>query len=175
MWRLGNLILLKTILPSCVVIKNCALLWSWLCCLFLCFQQFHSQMTNVSRISTLISANNTIQKLPAHLLIEIFIRVPMSEWVQLYCVNKQWTNLFREECLWNAALHRNFPFTCHAKRWHGPIPRGLSKRYISSDCLLSFPFLSLMFTCRSIAKWIGSLNLFMELLYDFYLNYVRRE
>lgn len=67
-------------------------------------------------------------KLPDHLLIEIFIRIPVLEWAQVSCVKKQWANLFREECLWQAALNRTYPSTSHAKRWPGPIPRGSSRR-----------------------------------------------
>ncbi|CAL5439295.1 unnamed protein product [Camellia sinensis] len=90
---------------------------------------FHSLMTDdSSRSTTFISADNPFGKLPDHLLIEIFIRVPISEWLQLSCVKKQWANLFREECLWHAALLRTFPLAGHATRWPGPIPRGLSKR-----------------------------------------------
>lgn len=67
-------------------------------------------------------------KLPDHLLIEIFIRVPIVGWPQLSSVNKYWANLFREECLWHAALIRCFPLAGQGKRWPGPIPRGMSKR-----------------------------------------------
>ncbi|PKI38190.1 uncharacterized protein LOC116202068 [Punica granatum] len=68
------------------------------------------------------------RKLPDHLLIEIFIRVPISEWAGISCVKKRWADLFRGECLWQAALSRSYPFASCAKRWPGPIPRGLSKR-----------------------------------------------
>ncbi|XAR49785.1 hypothetical protein NMG60_11003924 [Bertholletia excelsa] len=81
-----------------------------------------------SRSITFISADSPFGKLPAHLLIEIFIRVPISEWMKLSCVKKQWANLFQEECLWHAALLRNFPLAGGARRWPGPIPQGLSKR-----------------------------------------------
>ncbi|EXB53785.1 hypothetical protein L484_002017 [Morus notabilis] len=67
-------------------------------------------------------------KLPDHLLIEIFIRIPVPEWSQVSCVKKQWATLFREECLWQAALDRTYPSASRAKRWPGPIPRGLSRR-----------------------------------------------
>lgn len=122
-------------------------------------------MTDGSRLVTFIFADNPIGKLPDHLLIEIFIRIPISEWVQLSCVKKQWANLFREECLWNAALLRNFPFAGHAKRWPGPIPRGLSKRQISNECPLSpLPSSYLLFTCHSFAN-VGSLKLCMKQFY----------
>ncbi|XP_034206598.1 uncharacterized protein LOC117620593 isoform X2 [Prunus dulcis] len=77
---------------------------------------------------TLMSVDSSFGKLPDHLLIEIFIRVPVSEWAQISCVKKQWANLFRGECLWQAALATTYPLANPAKRWPGPIPRGLSKR-----------------------------------------------
>ncbi|KAL0354369.1 UNVERIFIED_CONTAM: hypothetical protein Sradi_3883800 [Sesamum radiatum] len=76
----------------------------------------------------LLSADSPFAHLPDHLLIEIFIRVPIVEWGQLSCVNKYWANLFREDCLWHAALIRCFPSAGQGKRWPGPIPRGMSKR-----------------------------------------------
>ncbi|XVF26455.1 hypothetical protein REPUB_Repub14bG0017900 [Reevesia pubescens] len=85
-------------------------------------------MTDNKDNDTLKSVDNSFGKLPHHLLIEIFIRVPVSEWAQISCVTKQWANLFHGECLWQAALMRTFPFASQAKRWPGPIPRGLSKR-----------------------------------------------
>ncbi|BBG98675.1 lipid-binding serum glycoprotein family protein, partial [Prunus dulcis] len=75
-----------------------------------------------------MSVDSSFGKLPDHLLIEIFIRVPVSEWAQISCVKKQWANLFRGECLWQAALATTYPLANPAKRWPGPIPRGLSKR-----------------------------------------------
>ncbi|KAK9282456.1 hypothetical protein L1049_005374 [Liquidambar formosana] len=85
-------------------------------------------MTDNSENDSLTSVDNSLQKLPEHLLIEIFIRVPVSEWAQISCVKKQWANLFRGECLWQAALVRTYPLAARAKRWPGPIPRGLSRR-----------------------------------------------
>ena len=85
-------------------------------------------MTDDRDNGTLTSVDNSFGKLPDHLLIEIFIRVPVSEWAQISCVKKQWANLFHGECLWQAALIRTFPLASQAKRWPGPIPRGLSKR-----------------------------------------------
>lgn len=67
-------------------------------------------------------------KLPDHLLVEVFIRVPISDWAQISCVKKQWANLFREEWLWEAALVKTYPSAAQAKRWPGPIPRGLNRR-----------------------------------------------
>ncbi|KAJ4719010.1 Lipid-binding serum glycoprotein-like protein [Melia azedarach] len=85
-------------------------------------------MTDNNANDTLTWVDSSIGKLPDHLLIEIFIRVPVSEWAQISCVKKQWANLVRGECLWQAALNRAFPSAGHAKRWPGPIPRGLSRR-----------------------------------------------
>ncbi|PRQ51877.1 putative F-box domain, BPI/LBP/Plunc family protein [Rosa chinensis] len=85
-------------------------------------------MTNNKENDTLTSGDSSFGKLPDHLLIEIFIRVPVSEWVRICCVRKQWANLFRGECLWRAALSTTFPLASKAKSWPGPIPRGLSKR-----------------------------------------------
>ncbi|XP_051135317.1 uncharacterized protein LOC127254312 isoform X1 [Andrographis paniculata] len=76
----------------------------------------------------LLSIDCPFAKLPDHLLIEIFIRVPVLEWTQLSTVSKYWSNLFREECLWHAAIVRCFPLAGEGKRWPGPIPRGMSKR-----------------------------------------------
>lgn len=77
-----------------------------------------------------VSTSTAITKLPDHLLMDIFIRVPTSEWVELCCVKKQWAQLFQDESLWHAALLRNFPSAGNAtRRWPGPIiPHNLSKR-----------------------------------------------
>ncbi|BFG41307.1 hypothetical protein CerSpe_275810 [Prunus speciosa] len=61
------------------------------------------------------------------------IRFPTSydvvfESAQISSVKKQWANMFRGECLWQAALATTYPLANQAKRWLGPIPRGLSKR-----------------------------------------------
>ncbi|XP_050224444.1 uncharacterized protein LOC126674109 isoform X2 [Mercurialis annua] len=85
-------------------------------------------MANDSKHDTLVSIDNTFGKLPDHLLIEIFIRVPISEWDHISCVRRHWANVFRGECLWQAALNRTYPFAGQAKRWPGPIPQGLSRR-----------------------------------------------
>ncbi|KAL3632172.1 hypothetical protein CASFOL_025156 [Castilleja foliolosa] len=72
--------------------------------------------------------SNPFAKLADHLLIEIFIHVPVVEWAHLTCVNKHWANLFRDDCFWHAALIRCFPLSGLGQRWPGPIPRGISKR-----------------------------------------------
>ncbi|MQL75218.1 hypothetical protein Taro_007595 [Colocasia esculenta] len=69
----------------------------------------------------------TFGKLPDHLLIEIFVRIPICEWAGVSCVRKQWAALFQGECLWKTALVRTWPMAAHGKRWPGPICRGLSK------------------------------------------------
>lgn len=83
-------------------------------------------MTDGSESATLYESS--IGKLPDHLLTEIFIRVPINDWAQISCVTKHWANLFKGEYLWQAALLKTYPFANLAKRWPGPIPRGLSKR-----------------------------------------------
>lgn len=90
---------------------------------------FCSPMVDLGKGSSFPTADNPFARLPDHILVEIFIRVPITEWSELSCVKKQWANLFQEECLWHAALIRTFPLAGLAKRWPGPIPRGMSKRY----------------------------------------------
>lgn len=68
------------------------------------------------------------EKLPDHILVEIFIRVPAAHWVQVSCVKRRWAELFRGEGFWQAALNRAYPFAAGTKRWPGPIPQGVSKR-----------------------------------------------
>lgn len=85
-------------------------------------------MTSNDDKDSLTSVDNSFGNLPDHILIEIFIRVPVFEWAQISCVKKHWASLFRGECLWQAALVRAFPLAGQAKRWPGPIPRGLSRR-----------------------------------------------
>ncbi|KAG2722436.1 hypothetical protein I3760_02G128900 [Carya illinoinensis] len=74
------------------------------------------------------SVDTSVEKLPNHLLIEVFIRVPVSDWVQVSCVKKEWANLFCGECLWQAALVKLYPLAGQTKKWPGPIPRGPSRR-----------------------------------------------
>ncbi|XP_052181418.1 uncharacterized protein LOC127794406 isoform X2 [Diospyros lotus] len=111
-------------------------------------------MTDEHKSITFLCTDNPFAKLPDHLLIEIFIRVPISEWVQISCVKKQWAKLFQEECLWQAALLRNFPLAGHAKRWPGPIPQGLSRRFTSDVHSLFFR----RYTALYISKHIFSLD-----------------
>uniref|UniRef100_A0A803QZ79 F-box domain-containing protein n=1 Tax=Cannabis sativa TaxID=3483 RepID=A0A803QZ79_CANSA len=85
-------------------------------------------MMNKTGKDTLTPIDTSFTKLPDHLLVEIFIRIPVTEWAQICCVKKQWANLFRGECLWRAALDKSYPSASQAKRWPGPIPRGLSQR-----------------------------------------------
>lgn len=68
-----------------------------------------------------------IEKLPDHVVIEIFIRTGVSDWTQISCVKKQWASLFRTECFWQAALSRIYP---NSQTWPAgpPIPPGLPKR-----------------------------------------------
>lgn len=87
-------------------------------------------MTKTSEDEPVFVADSSIGKLPDHILIEIFIRVPISEWAQISCVKKHWASIFCGECLWQAALLRYYPSANYSKRWPGPIPRGSSKRYV---------------------------------------------
>lgn len=72
--------------------------------------------------------DNTFGKLPDHLVVEIFIRVPITDWAHVTCVRKHWANLFRGECLWKSALIKTWPSAQQGKSWPGPIRRGLSRR-----------------------------------------------
>ncbi|KAG0472234.1 hypothetical protein HPP92_016780 [Vanilla planifolia] len=69
-----------------------------------------------------------VSKIPDHLLVEIFVRLPISEWAQISCVSKLWASIFRGECLWQTAIARTWPTATLKKRWPGPIPRGLARR-----------------------------------------------
>ncbi|KAI3909485.1 hypothetical protein MKW92_004342 [Papaver armeniacum] len=79
-------------------------------------------------ISDVDLGDHAFGKLPDHLLIEIFVRVPVSQWVHIACVKQHWANLFRGECLWRSALLKTWPLAEQGDRWPGPIPRGSSKR-----------------------------------------------
>ncbi|KAK4267718.1 hypothetical protein QN277_024461 [Acacia crassicarpa] len=85
-------------------------------------------MTNNCDGGDSLSSENLFARLPDHLLIEIFIRAPVKEWPQISCVKKHWASLFRCELFWQAALVKNFPLADQARRWPGPIPRGLNRR-----------------------------------------------
>ncbi|CAL5087561.1 unnamed protein product [Urochloa decumbens] len=73
-------------------------------------------------------SDGPIGRLPEHLLVEIFTHLPVCEWVQVACVNKQWANIFQGDCLWQTAIARNWPSAGLRKRWPGPIPRGSARR-----------------------------------------------
>ena len=85
-------------------------------------------MTDDADANSIATTDSPFSKLPDHLLIEIFVRVPHSEWAQISSVSKLWADLFRQESLWRTALFGTFPSASRTKRWPGPIPRGLSKR-----------------------------------------------
>ncbi|XP_012856321.1 PREDICTED: uncharacterized protein LOC105975665 isoform X2 [Erythranthe guttata] len=101
-------------------------------------------------------------ELPGHVLIEILIRVPVVEWGQLSCVNKYWANLFREECLWHAALARCFPLSGHRKRWPGPIPRGISKRRFVALYVSKFIMLPVEEEDDELSEIVGHTYLFLK-------------
>lgn len=69
-----------------------------------------------------------MDKLPDHLLIEILVRVPTSDWIVAACVKKRWGAIFQGDGLWQTALIRRWPGAGNAKRWPGPIGRGSAKR-----------------------------------------------
>ncbi|KQJ90841.1 uncharacterized protein LOC104584703 isoform X2 [Brachypodium distachyon] len=73
-------------------------------------------------------SDGPIGSLPEHLLVEIFTRLPICEWVQISCVSKHWASLFQGEYLWQTAIARNWPSVGFRKRWPGPIPRGSARR-----------------------------------------------
>ncbi|KAI3766277.1 hypothetical protein L2E82_16330 [Cichorium intybus] len=85
-------------------------------------------MADKNRSVSSPTSDDPFGKLPDHLLMEIFIRIPINDWGVVSCVSRQWANLFQQECLWHAAIIRRFPLAGQAKRWPGPIPQGLSKR-----------------------------------------------
>lgn len=90
---------------------------------------------NKDNVEPVIKDDSPIGELTEDLLIEIFIRVPISEWEHIACVRKQWANLFRGECLWQAALNRAYPLSSKTKKWIGPIRQGLSKRLVTDNIL----------------------------------------
>lgn len=63
-----------------------------------------------------------ILKVPEHLVIEIFIRAKVSDWVEISCVKKQWASVFHSECFWQAAIAHKYPLADPARTWPGPIP-----------------------------------------------------
>lgn len=71
-----------------------------------------------------------IEKLPDHVVIEIFIRTRVNDWTQISCVKKQWASLFQTECFWQAALSHIYPFFNPSQTWPGSIQPGLAKRYV---------------------------------------------
>ena len=67
-------------------------------------------------------------RLPDHLLIEVFVRLLASNWVAASCVQKHCANLFQGESLWKVALSKRWPSVDKKKRWPGPIGLGSRKR-----------------------------------------------
>ncbi|KAM7254064.1 hypothetical protein ACFE04_031746 [Oxalis oulophora] len=92
-------------------------------------------MTTSAEHDTLVLANDPFSEIPDHILIEIFIRTPISDWAQISCVRKHWATLFRGECLWQAALSRTYPNSSKVKKWPGPIPQRLGKRRYAALCV----------------------------------------
>jgi hypothetical protein len=67
-------------------------------------------------------------RLPDRLLIEVFVRLPTSDWATASCIQKRCADLFRGESLWQVALSKRWPSVDRKKRWPRPIGRGSSKR-----------------------------------------------
>ncbi|KAG0544311.1 hypothetical protein BDA96_02G264500 [Sorghum bicolor] len=87
-------------------------------------------------------SDGPIGRLPEHVIVEIFIRLPVYEWVQLACVNKHWASIFQGDYMWQTAIARNWPSAGLQKRWPGPIPRGSARRrfqalYVSENLVQS--------------------------------------
>ncbi|CAN7047287.1 hypothetical protein Bca4012_073501 [Brassica carinata] len=108
-----------------------------MCCFRICQMAMNRNKDNV--VPT-IKDDSPFRYLQEDVLIEIFIRVPISDWEHISSVRKQWADLFRGECLWQAALNRAYPHASRTQRWTGPIRQGSSKRrfmalYISKNIL----------------------------------------
>lgn len=96
-----------------------------------CFRIAKMSMNrNKDKVVLTIKDDSPFSYLQEDLLIEIFIRVPISDWEHISSVRKQWAALFRGECLWQAALNRSYPHASNTQRWTGPIRQGSSKRLI---------------------------------------------
>lgn len=87
-------------------------------------------MADESNKTLFLLVDGPFAKLSDHLMIEIVICVSIVEWGMISCVNKYWADLFRQDYFWHAALIRIFPFAAQGKRWPGPIPCEISKRYV---------------------------------------------
>ncbi|KAJ4802044.1 lipid-binding serum glycoprotein family protein [Rhynchospora pubera] len=80
--------------------------------------------------------------LPDHILIEIFIRLPVTQLGLVACVSKRWTGIFRGDHLWQIAIAQTWPTAVTRKRWPGPIPRSSGRRrfmalYVSNNIVTS--------------------------------------
>lgn len=75
--------------------------------------------------------------LPDHLIVEVLVRVPVSNWVSAACVRKRWAATFRCETLWQTALMKRWPNAEGIQRWPGPIRRGSHKTCKLLPCTIS--------------------------------------
>ncbi|KAH0926793.1 hypothetical protein HID58_019049 [Brassica napus] len=99
-----------------------------------------SMNRNKDKVVLTIKDDSPFSYLQEDVLVEILIRVPISDWEHISSVRKQWADLFRGEGLWQAALNRAYPLASKTQRWTGPIRQGSSKRrfmalYISKNIL----------------------------------------
>ncbi|KAF3338870.1 F-box-like protein [Carex littledalei] len=83
-----------------------------------------------------------IGTLPDHILIEIFVRLPVYQWGSVASVSKRWGGIFRGDHLWQTAIARMWPTAVTRKRWPGPIPRSSGRRrfmalYVSKNIVAS--------------------------------------
>ncbi|URE23469.1 FBOX [Musa troglodytarum] len=97
----------------------------------------------------MMEGGHAFGRLPDHLLVEIFVRVPFCEWSQISCVNKHWAEMFRGESLWQTAIIRSWPFAVQRARSPGPIPRGFGIRDLPLRPLLLFCLFWISFTLPS--------------------------
>lgn len=71
-----------------------------------------------------------IGTLPDHILIEIFVRLPVNQWGPVASVSKRWAGIFRGDPLWQTAIAHMWPTAAARKRWPGPIPRSSGRRLV---------------------------------------------
>eukprot|EP00249_Psilotum_nudum_P019212 c27144_g1_i1 orf=209-1081(-) len=68
------------------------------------------------------------ENLPDHLIIEVLVRLPVTNWASAACVRKRWAAFYKGGLLWQTALTKWFPEAGISKSWPGPICRGSSKQ-----------------------------------------------
>ncbi|KAJ3676845.1 hypothetical protein LUZ60_002569 [Juncus effusus] len=70
----------------------------------------------------------SIEILPDHILVEIFIKLPACQWAPIASVSKRFATIFRSDFLWDSAIAHTWPRSVHMKKWPGPIPRCSGRR-----------------------------------------------